>query len=130
MGYSINKMIVEIKKRGNIMAGLAKEFEQLGCWESATEEENIVIYGMDFEDEKVFIVFTDDMGKTPVDAKASLVAACYSEDDCFYWEKPLSMQKLLLLPPANICATNTTPARLHCCMLWKSMNYLKIKLTK
>ena len=26
------------------MAGLAKEFEQLGCWESATEEENIVIY--------------------------------------------------------------------------------------
>ena len=45
------------------MAGLAKEFEQLGCWESATEEENIVIYGMDFEDEKVFIVFTDDMGK-------------------------------------------------------------------
>ena len=40
------------------MAGLAKEFEQLGCWESATEEENIVIYGMDFEDEKVFIVFT------------------------------------------------------------------------
>ena len=71
------------------MAGLAKEFEQLGCWESATEEENIVIYGMDFEDEKVFIVFTDDMGKTPVDAKASLVAACYSEDDCFYWGKEL-----------------------------------------
>ena len=35
------------------MAGLAKEFEQLDCWESATEEENIVIYGMDFEDEKV-----------------------------------------------------------------------------
>ena len=61
------------------MAGLAKEFEQLGCWESATEEENIVIYGMDFEDEKVFIVFTDDMGKTPVDAK----------DDCFYWGKEL-----------------------------------------
>ena len=53
------------------MAGLAKEFEQLGCWESATEEENIVIYGMDF------------------DAKASLVAACYSEDDCFYWGKEL-----------------------------------------
>lgn len=71
------------------MAGLAKEFEQLGCWESATEEENIVIYGLDFEDEKVFIVFTDDMGKTPVDAKASLVAACYSEDDCFYWGKEL-----------------------------------------
>lgn len=107
------------------MAGLAKEFEQLGCWESATEEENIVIYGMDFEDEKVFIVFTDDMGK------------------------PLSMQKLLLLPPAiakmivftgaknwktslpgNICATNTNPAHLHCCMLWKSMNYLKIKINK
>ena len=25
------------------MAGLAKEFEQLGCWESATEEENIAV---------------------------------------------------------------------------------------
>ena len=37
------------------MAGLAKEFEQLDCWESATEEENIVIYGMDFEDEKVLL---------------------------------------------------------------------------
>lgn len=87
------------------MAGLAKEFEQLGCWESATEEENIVIYGMDFEDEKVFIVFTDDMGKTPVDAKASLVAACYSEDDCFYWGKELEN-----FAPGNICATNTNPA--------------------
>ena len=26
------------------MAGLAKEFEQLDCWESATEEENIGFY--------------------------------------------------------------------------------------
>ena len=68
------------------MAGLAKEFEQLDCWESATEEENIVIYGMDFEDEKVFIVFTG--------AKN--------------WKTSL---------PGNICATNTNPARLHCCML-------------
>ena len=102
------------------MAGLAKEFEQLGCWESATEEENIVIYGMDFEDEKVFIVFTDDMGKTPVDAKASLVAACYSENDVFTGAKNWKTSL-----PGNICATNTNPARLHCCMLWKSMNYLK-----
>ena len=107
------------------MAGLAKEFEQLGCWELATEEENIVIYGMDFEDEKVLLSLR------------------------MIWEKPLSMQKLLLLPPAiakmivftgaknwktslpgNICATNTNPAHLHCCMLWKSMNYLKIKINK
>ena len=104
------------------MAGLAKEFEQLGCWESATEEENIVIYGMT----KKFLLSLR-----------------------MIWEKPLSMQKLLLLPPAiakmivftgaknwktslpgNICATNTNPARLHCCILWKSMNYLKIKLNK
>ena len=102
MGYSINKMIVEIKKRGNIMAGLAKEFEQLGCWESATEEENIVIYGMDFEDEKVFIVFTDDMGKTPVDAKASLVAACYSEDDCFYWDDGVDHDGVRLIRSAAL----------------------------
>ena len=47
------------------MAGLAKEFEQLGCWESATEEENIVIYGMDFEDEKVFIVFNNTSNTFP-----------------------------------------------------------------
>lgn len=33
--------------------------------------------------EKVFIVFTDDMGKTPVDAKASLVAPAIAENDCF-----------------------------------------------
>ncbi|MCD7874402.1 MAG: hypothetical protein LUH17_05435 [Acidaminococcaceae bacterium] len=71
------------------MAGLAQEFERLGCWESATEEENIVIYGMDFEDEKVFVVFTDDAGKTPADEAAPLVAACYSDNDCFKWGKEL-----------------------------------------
>ena len=91
------------------MAGLAKEFEQLGCWESATEEENIVIYGMDFEDEKVFIVFTAAIAKMIVFTGAK------------NWKTSL---------PGNICATNTNPARLHCCMLWKSMNYLKIKLNK
>lgn len=71
------------------MAGLAQEFERLGCWESATEEENIIIYGLDFEDEKVFVVFTDEMGKTPMDAAAPLVAACYSDDDYFKWGKEL-----------------------------------------
>lgn len=71
------------------MAELAQAFEQLGCWESATEEENIIIYGMDFEDAKAFVVFTDDAGKTPTDADAPLVAACYSNDDCFKWGKEL-----------------------------------------
>lgn len=71
------------------MAGLAHEFELLGCWESATEEENIVVYGMDFEDVKAFVVFTDDAGKTPTEAEAPLVAACYSDDDCFKWGKEL-----------------------------------------
>ena len=76
MGYSINKMIAEIKKRGNIMAGLAKEFEQLGCWESATEEENIVILEWISKTKKFLLSLR------------------------MIWEKPLSMQKLLLLPPA------------------------------
>lgn len=71
------------------MAGLAQDFEKLGCWESATEEENIVVYGMDFEGEQFFIVFTDDAGKTPEDAKAPLVVACYNNDDCFQWGKEL-----------------------------------------
>lgn len=71
------------------MAGLEHEFELLGCWESATEEENIVVYGMDFEDAEAFVVFTDDAGKTPAEAEAPLVAACYSDDDCFKWGKEL-----------------------------------------
>ena len=94
------------------MAGLAKEFEQLDCWESATEEE--------------ILLFMEWISKT----KKFLLSLR------MIWEKPLSMQKLLLLPPAiakmivftgaknwktslpgNICATNTNPARLHCCML-------------
>ena len=89
MVYSIKRMCLGKEKRGNSMAGLAQEFERLGCWESATEEENIVSYGMDFEDEKVFVVFTDDAGKTPADEAAPLVAACYSDDDCFKWGKEL-----------------------------------------
>lgn len=71
------------------MALSAQDFEELDCWESATEEENIIIYGMDFEQDKVYIVFTDDMGRTPSDANAALVAACYSDDDCFIWGKEL-----------------------------------------
>lgn len=92
------------------MAGLAKEFETLGCWESAQRKKNIVIYGMDFR-RKSFIVFTDDMGKTRR-CKSFFVAACYSEDDCFYWGKELETSL-----PWQHMQTNTNPARLHCCML-------------
>ena len=85
------------------MAGLAKEFEQLGCWESATEEENIVIYDLEDIAEEMpteyeilkpqeihsLIAVPFFENQKLVDAKASLVAACYSEDDCFYWGKEL-----------------------------------------
>ena len=123
MGYSINKMIVEIKSE-EYHGWLAKNLNSLVA-RNRQQRKKILLFMEWISREKVFIVFTDDMGK------------------------PLSMQKLLLLPPAiakmivftgaknwktslpgNICATNTNPARLHCCMLWKSMNYLKIKLNK
>lgn len=112
MVYSIKRMCLGKEKRGNNMAGLAQEFERLGCWESATEEENIVIYGMDFEDEKVFVVFTDDAGTTPADETAPLVAACYSDDDCFKWARNWKT-----LPPGSSYAPSISPALLLCCTL-------------
>ncbi len=71
------------------MAELARDFEELGCWESATEEENIIVYGMDFTEKTLFVIFTDDAGKTPVDPQSPLVVACYNEDYCFKWGKEL-----------------------------------------
>lgn len=45
----------------------AADFDQLGFWEDATPEENITVYGMDFGTD--YIMLTDDLGKTPLDAK-------------------------------------------------------------
>ena len=52
-----------------------------------TEEEHISVYGLDFDN--CYIIFTDLDGKTPVDAKAPVVAACYDDRDAFMWGKEL-----------------------------------------
>ena len=54
----------------------AADFEKLGFWEDATPEENITVYGMDFGTD--YIMLTDDLGKTPVDAKKFIVVAAYN----------------------------------------------------
>lgn len=46
----------------------AADFDQLGFWEDSTPEENITVYGMDFGTD--YIMLTDDLGKTPLDAKS------------------------------------------------------------
>ncbi|MGM9529165.1 MAG: hypothetical protein ACI3XH_04125 [Phascolarctobacterium sp.] len=61
----------------------ALDFEKLGFWEDTTPEENITVYGMDFGTD--YIMLTDDLGNTPVDAKKFLVVAAYNEEDCFLW---------------------------------------------
>lgn len=61
----------------------AADFDQLGFWEDATPEENITVYGMDFGTD--YIMLTDDLGKTPLDAKKFIVVAAYDEADCFLW---------------------------------------------
>lgn len=61
----------------------ALDFEKLGFWEDATPEENIVIYGMDFDNN--YVVLTDDLGKTPINENSSIVAAAYNDTDCFLW---------------------------------------------
>lgn len=61
----------------------ALDFEKLGFWEDATPEENITVYGMDFGTD--YIMLTDDLGNTPVDAKKFIVVAAYNEEDCFLW---------------------------------------------
>ena len=66
---------------------LQKEFEALGWWRAPTEEEHISVYGLDFDN--CYIIFTDLDGKTPVDAKAPVVAACYDDRDAFMWGKEL-----------------------------------------
>ncbi len=66
---------------------LQKEFEALGCWSAPTEEDHISVYGLDFD--TCYIIFTDLDGKTPVDAAAPIVAACYDNRDAFMWGKEL-----------------------------------------
>lgn len=61
----------------------AADFDQLGFWEDATPEESITVYGMDFGTD--YIMLTDDLGKTPLDAKKFIVVAAYDEADCFLW---------------------------------------------
>ena len=61
----------------------ALDFEKLGFWEDATPEENITVYGMDFDDD--YILLTDEDGKTVVDPKKYIVVAAYDQEDCFLW---------------------------------------------
>ena len=61
----------------------AADFDKLGFWEDTTPEANITVYGMDFGTD--YIMLTDDLGKTPVDAKQFIVVAAYDDSDCFLW---------------------------------------------
>ncbi len=61
----------------------ATDFASLGFWEDTTPEENITVYGMDFGSD--YVVLTDDLGKTPLDAKKFIVVAAYDDNDCFLW---------------------------------------------
>lgn len=65
----------------------AADFAALGFWEDATAEEQIIVYGMDFGDN--YILLTDELGRTPADGSAILVAAAYDGSDCFLWGKEL-----------------------------------------
>ena len=61
----------------------AADFDKLGFWEDTTPEENFTVYGMDFGTD--YIMLTDDLGKTPVDAKQFIVVAAYDDNDYFLW---------------------------------------------
>lgn len=69
------------------MANLTTEFEELGFWETTTEEDNIDIYGMDFDD--AYILITDDAGRTVTTHGKTIVVACYDENEGFLWGKEL-----------------------------------------
>ena len=71
------------------MANLTTEFEDLGFWETTTEEDDIVIYGMDFPDTDSYILITDDAGKTVTTHGKVIVVACYDEKECFLWGKEI-----------------------------------------
>lgn len=66
----------------------ALDFEKLGFWEDTTPEENITVYGMDFDN--AYIMFTDDLGRTPTNEKDYIVVAAYDNtEDCFLWGKEI-----------------------------------------
>lgn len=71
------------------MSALVADFERLGFWKTETAEENITVFTMDFPSLKAYIIITNDDGSTPTDPEAPIVAACYSNDDCFQWGKEL-----------------------------------------
>lgn len=81
----------------------AQNFSDLGFWEDVTPEEQITVYGMDFTD--CYLILTDELGKTPADDKAILVAAVYDNDDCFLWGKELknfaALQEICSKHPAE-----------------------------
>ncbi|MFQ9936457.1 MAG: hypothetical protein ACLRXQ_11180 [Phascolarctobacterium faecium] len=70
MGYSINKMIAEIKKRGNIMAGLAKNLNSLIAG-NRQQRKKILLFMEWISKTKKFLLSLRMIWKNPVDAKAS-----------------------------------------------------------
>lgn len=81
----------------------AKDFENIGFWEDVTPEEQIVIYGMDFDG--CYLVLTDELGKTPADSKGIIVAAVYDNSDCFMWGREIknfaALKELCTAHPAE-----------------------------
>lgn len=71
----------------------AEDFAKLGFWEDNTPEENITIYGMDFE--KTYVTLTDGDGKCPEDDKKALIMAAYDDDSCFLWFREFKNFKAL-----------------------------------
>lgn len=65
----------------------AEDFAALGFWEDVTPEEQIVVYGMDFGDD--YVLLTDELGRTPAQAQAIIVAAVYDGSDCFLWGREI-----------------------------------------
>ena len=61
----------------------ADDFAKIGFWEDTTPEENITIYGMDFE--HTYVTLTDADGKTPVEPKKAIIMAAYDDASCFLW---------------------------------------------
>ncbi|MCQ2372583.1 MAG: hypothetical protein MJ050_00725 [Phascolarctobacterium sp.] len=76
----------------------AEDFEKLGFWEDTTPEENITIYGMDFD--KNYVTLTDVDGKTPVEPKKAIIMAAYDDNSCFLWFREFKNFKAL----AEVCA--------------------------
>lgn len=65
------------------MLDLVKEFTDLGFLEES-EEDGAITFVMDFPD-NVYIIVTDENGRTPVRAKQNLVLACYDGNGRYLW---------------------------------------------